>query len=156
MSQIHKHTLVPGPSPGKLAAPHNILWPSILWLCFNMKTKADWVILKIHTSLLLIQKVTEDNTPNTKYIGNRAVGTVYKMCFLTETAQGHKGCPYVLPLSAHHGFLPFHFISHSHLSFCLHSTVRSPRAPVVTWHGLSPHFQLRALLLLVSVKPNPP
>lgn len=72
------------------------------------------------------------------------------------THRSSKGSPCALPAPAHHSVESFHFIPHSHLSLCLPPTLRSPTAPVVTsWHGPSPHFQLRALWLLISVKPKP-
>lgn len=102
VSPLHKRcgesispALIPGPSPGKLAAPHSRMlylrtglktssldvclfqeiregffflsffsWkqnkvsggirPNILWPCFSMKTKADWAVIEIHTSLFFV------------------------------------------------------------------------------------------------------
>lgn len=34
------------------------MWPNILWPCFNMETKADWVMIEIHTSLFLGQRTS--------------------------------------------------------------------------------------------------
>ena len=133
--------------------------PNIPWLCLNIKTKGDWVKIEIHISVFLIVKGSEDI--KSQPTCNRNKSDYSKGAYFDKNnTQGHKGCPHALPLPAHHSVQPLSFHppppTHTCPFVCSHpSAVRRH----LWWHQdtvLLPYFQLRALWLLESVKPNPP